>query len=156
GKSVEVTDDGFLKRIRVAQFSNDVTRVVLDVSDVSEYSAFLLPNPWRLIIDVHGSKPGTLPAPQLMAKQQQQPVPTQTTAASTPSAFPTPPPPEGAPLKQQQAKPSAAVASPPPQPSAQMQTAASGTTAQPGSSLKDIQSLDRQPNRVKATKHPTT
>jgi len=154
GKSVEVTDDGFLKRIRVAQFSNDVTRVVLDVSDVSEYSAFLLPNPWRLIIDVHGSKPGTLPAPQLMAKQQQQPVPTQTTAASTPSAFATPPP-QSAPLKQSQAKPSTAVASPP-SPSAQTQAAASGTTTQPGSSLKDIQSLDRQPNRVKATKHPTT
>ncbi len=45
GKSVSVIDDGFLKRIRVAQFSNDVTRVVLDVSDVSDYSAFLLPNP---------------------------------------------------------------------------------------------------------------
>ena len=35
-----------------------MTRVVLDVSDVSEYSAFLLPNPYRLIIDVHGGKTG--------------------------------------------------------------------------------------------------
>ena len=42
GKSVSVIDDGFLKRIRIAQFSNDVTRVVLDVSDVSDYSAFLV------------------------------------------------------------------------------------------------------------------
>ena len=56
GKSVTVIDDGFLKRIRIAQFSNDVTRVVLDVSDVSDYSAFLLPNPYRLIIDIHGRK----------------------------------------------------------------------------------------------------
>ncbi len=56
GKSFDVTDDGFLKRIRAAQFSGDMTRVVLDVSDVSEYSAFLLPNPYRLIIDVHGGK----------------------------------------------------------------------------------------------------
>ena len=59
GKSVEVIDDGFLKRIRAAQFSNNVTRIVLDVSSVSDYSAFLLPNPWRLIIDIHGLKPGT-------------------------------------------------------------------------------------------------
>lgn len=56
GRSFKVTDDGFLKRIRAAQFSNDVTRVVLDVNGVSEYSAFLLPNPYRLIIDIHGAK----------------------------------------------------------------------------------------------------
>jgi N-acetylmuramoyl-L-alanine amidase len=57
GKSFTVTDDGFLKRIRAAQFSNDMTRVVLDVNDVTEYSAFLLPNPYRLIIDIHGGAP---------------------------------------------------------------------------------------------------
>jgi N-acetylmuramoyl-L-alanine amidase len=56
GKSFNITDDGYLKRVRAAQYSNDVTRVVLDVSDVSEYSAFLLPNPYRLIIDIHGGK----------------------------------------------------------------------------------------------------
>ena len=54
GKSFSVTDDGFLKRVRAAQYSDDVTRVVLDVNDVTEYSAFLLPNPYRLIIDIHG------------------------------------------------------------------------------------------------------
>ncbi|HEV2577834.1 MAG TPA: N-acetylmuramoyl-L-alanine amidase [Acidobacteriaceae bacterium] len=54
GKSFAVTDDGFLTRIRAAQFSGDVTRVVLDVHQVGEYSAFLLPNPYRLIIDIHG------------------------------------------------------------------------------------------------------
>ena len=59
GKSFNVTDDGFLKRVRAAQYSDDVTRVVLDVSDVSEYSAFLLPNPYRLIIDIHGGKQPT-------------------------------------------------------------------------------------------------
>ena len=58
GKTVNVTDDGFLQRIRVAQFSNDVTRIVLDVNQVTEYSAFFLPNPWRLIIDIHGQRPG--------------------------------------------------------------------------------------------------
>ena len=58
GKSFDVTDDGFLKKIRAGQSSAEVTRVVLDVSDVTEYSAFLLPNPYRLIIDIHGARPG--------------------------------------------------------------------------------------------------
>jgi N-acetylmuramoyl-L-alanine amidase len=65
GRSVEVVDDGFLKRIRAAQFSNNITRIVLDVSSVSDYSAFLLPNPWRLIIDIHGLKPGGTPTTNL-------------------------------------------------------------------------------------------
>jgi N-acetylmuramoyl-L-alanine amidase len=58
GKSFSVTDDGFLTRIRAAQFSGDVTRVVLDVHEVAEYTAFLLPNPYRLIIDIHGKPAG--------------------------------------------------------------------------------------------------
>ena len=62
GKSFSVTDDGFLKKIRAAQFSDDMTRIVLDVNDVTEYSAFLLPNPYRLIIDIHG-KQGAAPGP---------------------------------------------------------------------------------------------
>ena len=64
GKSFSVTDDGFLKRIRAAQASPNVTRVVLDVNDVTDYSAFLLPNPYRLIIDIHGSKSRENTAPK--------------------------------------------------------------------------------------------
>jgi N-acetylmuramoyl-L-alanine amidase len=56
GKSFEV-QDGFLKKIRVAQYQPGYTRVVLEVADVSDYSAFLLPNPYRLIIDIHGRQP---------------------------------------------------------------------------------------------------
>jgi N-acetylmuramoyl-L-alanine amidase len=58
GKSFTVTDDGFLTRVRAAQYSGEVTRVVLDVHHVAEYSAFLLPNPLRLIIDIHGGAEG--------------------------------------------------------------------------------------------------
>jgi N-acetylmuramoyl-L-alanine amidase len=66
GRTVDVTDDGFLQRIRVAQFSNDVTRIVLDVNQVTEYSAFFLPNPWRLIIDIHGAgRSGSQPPQQI-------------------------------------------------------------------------------------------
>ena len=53
GKTFEV-DDGFLKKIRVAQFQPGRTRVVLEVDNLSTYEAFLLPNPYRLIIDIHG------------------------------------------------------------------------------------------------------
>jgi N-acetylmuramoyl-L-alanine amidase len=53
GKSFDV-DDGFLKKVRVAQFVPGRTRVVLEVDTLSDYDAFLLPNPYRLIIDIHG------------------------------------------------------------------------------------------------------
>ena len=43
--------------------------MVLEVDDVSDYSAFLLPNPYRLIIDIHGRKPN---APQTMVARAQQ------------------------------------------------------------------------------------
>jgi N-acetylmuramoyl-L-alanine amidase len=69
GKSFTVTDDGFLKKVRAAQYSDDVTRVVLDVNDVTEYSAFLLPNPYRLIIDIHGKKAGPV-GPSMSAPQK--------------------------------------------------------------------------------------
>jgi N-acetylmuramoyl-L-alanine amidase len=62
GKSFDV-EAGFLHRIRVAQNKANMARVVLDVDDVAEYSAFLLPNPYRLIIDIHGK----LPAQQVAA-----------------------------------------------------------------------------------------
>jgi N-acetylmuramoyl-L-alanine amidase len=55
GKTFDV-DDGFLKKIRVAQFKPGKTRVVLEVDDLSDYDAFLLPNPSRLIIDIRGTE----------------------------------------------------------------------------------------------------
>ncbi len=68
GKTFEVSD-GFLRRVRVAQFQKGMVRVVLEVDDVSDYSAFLLPNPYRLIIDIHGRKPN---APQTLVARAQQ------------------------------------------------------------------------------------
>jgi N-acetylmuramoyl-L-alanine amidase len=53
GKTFDV-DDGFLKKIRVAEFQPGRTRIVLEVDDLASYDAFLLPEPYRLIIDVHG------------------------------------------------------------------------------------------------------
>jgi N-acetylmuramoyl-L-alanine amidase len=50
-------ENGFLRQIRVAQFSSDVARVVLDAEKIEAYSIFSLPNPFRLVIDVQGTSP---------------------------------------------------------------------------------------------------
>jgi N-acetylmuramoyl-L-alanine amidase len=133
GRNVEVIDDGFLKRIRAAQFSNNVTRIVLDVSSVADYSAFLLPNPWRLIIDVHGLKPGTTPTVNL---------------ASLPSAAP-----PRAGITQNQTNPPLVASRT--IPSAPTPTVAK-TTPPVTNSRQDIATLGQQPNRVQATDRPTT
>lgn len=52
--SIAVVDTGFLKHIQLTQDPGGLARIELDVSPFSEYYAFYLPNPPRLIIDVHG------------------------------------------------------------------------------------------------------
>ena len=59
GKEFDV-EDGLLKKIRVAQYQRDQARVVLDVGDVADYQVFMLPNPYRLIIDIHGKQSANL------------------------------------------------------------------------------------------------
>jgi N-acetylmuramoyl-L-alanine amidase len=58
GKTFDV-DDGFLKKIRVAEFQPRRTPIVLEVDDLASYDAFLLPDPYRLIIDIHGKEDGS-------------------------------------------------------------------------------------------------
>jgi N-acetylmuramoyl-L-alanine amidase len=79
GKSFDV-NDGFLRKVRVAQYQRGLTRVVLEVDEVADYSAFLLPNPYRLIIDIHGKKP----ASQIAAN------PAPSKSAENPNASPSP------------------------------------------------------------------
>jgi N-acetylmuramoyl-L-alanine amidase len=59
-------EDGFLKKIRVAESAPGQTRVVLEIDNLSDYDAFLLPNPYRLVIDIHGkdwrSRKGAAPS----------------------------------------------------------------------------------------------
>jgi N-acetylmuramoyl-L-alanine amidase len=59
-KSIDV-DDGFLKKIRIAQFAAERTRVVLDLDELTEYHATLQSNPWRLIIDIQNKRLGNSP-----------------------------------------------------------------------------------------------
>jgi N-acetylmuramoyl-L-alanine amidase len=143
GKSFAVTDDGFLKRIRAAQFSDNMTRVVLDVNDVTEYSAFLLPNPYRLIIDIHGRGRTTAPAAQPIPQPAPQPpVGTRTfeadlgTQHAAASSLPSTPPTSLALLK-------------PP-------TSVPNTVAVRSASASEVASLSQQPGRVEATTRPTS
>jgi N-acetylmuramoyl-L-alanine amidase len=52
---IDIEGGGYLKTIRVAQNQSDVVRVVLEVNRVQDYSVFLLPNPYRLVVDVYGT-----------------------------------------------------------------------------------------------------
>jgi N-acetylmuramoyl-L-alanine amidase len=53
-KSLEV-QEGLLKSARIAQNKPSVARLVLDVGGAKDYSAYLLSNPYRLVIEVHSS-----------------------------------------------------------------------------------------------------
>ncbi len=54
-------DDGLLKRVRSAQFSPDTVRVVLDTESLSQYNIFSLNDPFRIVIDVKGTKKKSSP-----------------------------------------------------------------------------------------------
>ncbi len=47
------SDNGLLKWVRAAQNTDDMVRVVLDASGAKYYSAQVLTDPYRLVIDVH-------------------------------------------------------------------------------------------------------
>ena len=56
--------DGLLKWVRAAQNTDDVVRLVLDADKAKSYSAQLLSDPYRLVIDVHAQA-----APEGTARQ---------------------------------------------------------------------------------------
>ena len=47
-------DDGLLRQVRVGQYSGDIVRVVLDMTSLRDHNAFILPEPYRLVIDLQG------------------------------------------------------------------------------------------------------
>jgi N-acetylmuramoyl-L-alanine amidase len=138
GKSFDV-EDGFLKRIRVAQYQLDMARVVLEVDDVSDYSAFLLPNPERLIIDIHGRKPtrelASIPTPPPA-------VPAHSEAAAAPKGAPP-------------------VAKNPPPTEAKSDSRPTAKTAEPAADKAPVKTAESKSAQakdpeVKATKEPTS
>jgi N-acetylmuramoyl-L-alanine amidase len=81
GKTLEVPS-GFLKTIRVAQNQAGIVRVVLEVDKVKDYSVFLLPEPYRMVVDVYGEPlamakagpPKVEDAPAKSAKKDEEPL----------------------------------------------------------------------------------
>ena len=47
--------DGMLKAVRAGQFDSNTVRVVLDLAEITDFYTFILDNPARLVIDVHGT-----------------------------------------------------------------------------------------------------
>jgi len=86
-KPIDVDGSSYLKTVRVAQNQSGVVRVVLEVNRVADYSVFLLPDPYRLVVDVYGTSAAAEAAARNTAPL---PGPTRTTdappAAATSSA----------------------------------------------------------------------
>ncbi len=68
-QSIDVNDT-FLKRVRMAQPTGGVTRVVLETKNDSEFSVSLDPNPYRLTIEVHkpAATVGVIASPATLSK----------------------------------------------------------------------------------------
>ena len=53
-KAPITVDDGLLRQVRLGQYTADTVRVVLDMNSLREHKTFLLPDPYRLVIDIQG------------------------------------------------------------------------------------------------------
>jgi N-acetylmuramoyl-L-alanine amidase len=64
GKTIEV-EDALLARVRIAQPTPGVTRVVLETKRPSDFSVSLEPNPYRLVVKVHSPGAKTDPSTKI-------------------------------------------------------------------------------------------
>jgi N-acetylmuramoyl-L-alanine amidase len=162
GRAVELTNDGFLTRIRAAQPSTNMTRIVLDVNGVSDYSAFFLQGPPRLIIDVHGNLHGRkAEAPTRQIASRGEPTGSQPgdaraagpRMAGSRAAF------AGNELERLRQTPATSTLL---SSNAQESTNADGADGgnesgnDDSGALTDADTLNHQPDQVRATRHPTT
>ncbi len=83
-------NDGLLESVRVAQNKPDVVRLVLNVNGEKDYSAFLLANPYRLVIDIHSRAVNTAKSSPALAEPPISPASTASVSGS--SAVPPPMP----------------------------------------------------------------
>ena len=63
--------DGLLRRVRAAQFSAEVVRVVLDMTSLGEYRTAFLSDPYRLVVDIEARGNGEKTA--LLEKKKEPP-----------------------------------------------------------------------------------
>jgi N-acetylmuramoyl-L-alanine amidase len=55
-KEPVAVDDGLLRQVRVGQYSAEIVRVVLDMTSLRDHKVFILPDPYRLVVDLQGQK----------------------------------------------------------------------------------------------------
>ena len=97
--------EGLVRQIRVGRQQSGATRVVLDLRTTARHSVYALYNPYRIVVDVERSGPGTIATTPVAAARNartasDQPGATWTPAPSTPAVVPTTgpaPPPEAPP-----------------------------------------------------------
>jgi N-acetylmuramoyl-L-alanine amidase len=81
-------NDGLLESVRVAQNKPEVVRLVLNVNGEKDYSAFLLANPYRLVIDIHSRAVNNAKSSPAPAEPPVSPVTTASVSVSGSSAVP--------------------------------------------------------------------
>ncbi|MBV8207612.1 MAG: N-acetylmuramoyl-L-alanine amidase [Acidobacteria bacterium] len=72
-------DDGLVKRVRVAMFSPSKARVVIELSAPGDYSPVILPNPWRILVEVR---------PRHASEEQANPRPSEPKIVASPYSLP--------------------------------------------------------------------
>ena len=85
-QSIDV-NDVFIKRLRMAQPTDGITRVVLETKGLTEVSVKLDPNPYRLTIDVHKPPVSATPAPLTKPSPSIATAPKQSSRAASSSDF---------------------------------------------------------------------
>lgn len=87
-------ENGLLRGLKTGRHTPDITRVVLYVGDLTEYSVFELPNPYRVVVDIRNRERPGAAAPELVsstpARRSEvsgQPQPPSETAATIPTAY---------------------------------------------------------------------
>ncbi|KAF0189267.1 MAG: N-acetylmuramoyl-L-alanine [Desulfobulbaceae bacterium] len=77
--------DGLLQQVRTAQYTPEKVRVVLDIESIESYKIYSFPDPFRVIVDVHGQQPAAVAAE---TKQTPEPTaqadPPETTSVASP------------------------------------------------------------------------
>lgn len=53
-KTIFPVGDAFLKAVRAGQFDSNTVRIVLDLEKIEDFNTFILDNPVRLVVDIHG------------------------------------------------------------------------------------------------------
>ena len=89
-------ENGLLKGVKTGRHTANVTRVVLYVGDLTEYSVFELPNPYRVVVDIRDREGPAAAGAELVSratapepKEPEPPAPPPVMAAKSPAAPPT-------------------------------------------------------------------